>query len=222
MESLTHGRNWYILLEYSEIFLFVFRNNCSSCLFKFNPNPIKSIFESSFLPNRISNSAQISSFQRSSNSFMNRKRSNPRLRQKFMWRNPKSLFLELIAVVVAVFILEVIPPILDILVSQNLRPIRDVNRQRGGGNRRNATVSDVDGRNPLWDSWFGSRTTELRGGSGVRRVEEVGLVEIESGVATAVVRSVTGGKKPELGAREVTLTSCHQKGKEKMKKKKKN
>lgn len=149
IKSLTHGRNWYILLEYSDFFFFFFCDNCSSCLFKFNS--IQSIFKSSFLPNRISNSAQISPFQRSSDSFVNRKRSDSCLRQKFMRRNPKSSFLEVMAAA-AVFILvvvEVVSPILDILVSQDLRPVRDVDRQRRCRHRRYAPVSGVDRRNPL-------------------------------------------------------------------------
>lgn len=140
-----------------------------------------------------------------------------------MRRNPKSPFLEVIAgsavfVVLLIVVVEAVSPILDVLVPQDLRPVRDVDWKRRCGDRRYATVSAVDGGNPLRDSRFGDRTAELRRGTDVWRVEEVGLVELEDGIATAVVGSVAGRKKSELGPGEVTLTSRHQRKKERKRK----
>ncbi|MFS7956647.1 hypothetical protein Hanom_Chr07g00657001 [Helianthus anomalus] len=77
-----------------------------------------SIFKPSFLPNCISNSTQISSFQSPSHPFVNRKRRHSLPRQKLMWRNP--IFNRIIITIITIS-----PPILYVILFYYLTPARN-------------------------------------------------------------------------------------------------
>ena len=147
--------------------------------------------EPSFLPNCISDPTEIPPFESPTNPFVHRERGDPRPRhlprQKLVRRNPNTASAVAIAIAVNIVVIVVVAvtstPAISVLVPEDLRPVRNVDRERRRS--RADAIAGIGDRSLrgrlLGDQARGrDRFAELgRVGSG--RVVEVGLVEFECG-----------------------------------------
>lgn len=169
--------------------------------------------EPGFFPNCISDPTEIPPFQRPPDAFVDRegRDSRPRHlpRQKLVRRDPHA---SVKALVVRVVVVVVAPPVVSVLVPQDLGPVRNAYRQR----RRCAAVP-IAGVGALGRGLLGRRGDDAgahrrfavlrRAGPG--EVVDVRLVEFECRVGGECLVVVIAGEVPVVWPRVVAFTSRH-------------
>lgn len=185
---------------------FVFRFSSSNFL----------ILEAGFFPNCVSDPTEIPTFQSPPCSFVHREGGDPRPRhlprQKLVRRDPHPV-LTLVFSVQVIVVNAVTTAILPILVSQDLRPVRNVHRQwrRIRSGEAVGRVKRRLGGRLLWVAWSLNSLAELIRRVGADGVIDVGLIEFKCGlvrnigsVVVSVIRKETVGR-----VSVVTFTGRH-------------
>lgn len=132
----------------------------------------ESILKTNSLPNGVSNPVQISTLERPPDPLLHRG-GDPRLRQKLVRRNTAAVLCRLVLVVIEIVVVAVSAAILSVLILQNLRPVRNVNRQRCRPTPRPPR------RGRRLPGYSGTRLSELRRLRASGGVPDVRFIELE-------------------------------------------
>lgn len=133
----------------------------------------ESILKTNSLPNGISNPVQISTLERPPDPLLHRG-GDPRLRQKLVRRNTAAVLCRLVLVVIEIVVVAVSAAVVSVLILQNLRPVRNVNRQRS-----RTTPRPAPRRRCRLPGYSGTRHTELRRLRASGGVPDVRFIELE-------------------------------------------